>query len=78
MNGLGEATVPDDIPNAADGEEKRHDPRHPGECHDRCQESARAEDVAPAKISPIFSGDGSTNDPQDEEDDQSNQFATEG
>jgi len=77
MNGLGEAIVPADEPNAADGEEQRHDPRHPSESHDRRQESALAESVAPAKISPILSGDSGTNNPQDEEDYQSNQFATE-
>ena len=26
MDGVGGATVPGDVPNAADGEEKRHDP----------------------------------------------------
>jgi len=78
VDGLGEAIVPDDVPNAADGEEKRHDPRHPSECHDRRQESARAENVAPAQIPPLLSGDSSANDPHDEEDYQSNQFATEG
>jgi len=78
VNGLGEAIVPDDVPNAADGEEERHDPRHPSERHDRRQEPARAEDMAPAEIAPLLSGDGGTNDPQDEEDYQSNQFATEG
>jgi len=77
MNGPGEAIAPTDVPNAADGEEQRHDPRHPSESHDRCQESALAENVAPAKISPLLSGDSGTNDPQDEEEYQSNQFATE-
>jgi hypothetical protein len=78
VNGLGEVTVPDDVPNAADGEDTRHDPRHPSECHDRRQESARAKDAAPAKVSPILSGDNSANDPQDEEDYQCDQFAAEG
>jgi len=47
MNGLSEAVVPDDVPNAADGEEQRHDPGHPSERYDRCQESTRAVHVAP-------------------------------
>ena len=77
MNGLGEAVVPDNVPNAADGEEERHDPRHPGERHDRRQESARAVNVAPVEVPPLLSGDGGTNDPQDEEDHQPNQLAAE-
>jgi len=78
VNGLADTIVSEDVPNAADGEEERHDPRHPGKCHDRCQESTRAEHVTPAKVPPLLSGDSSTNDPHGEEDYQSNQFATEG
>lgn len=78
VNGLVEAIVPEDVPDAADGEEEGHDPGHPSERHDRRQESARAEDVAPAKISPLFSGDSSANDPQDEEDEEPNKFPAKG
>lgn len=67
MNGMVEAIVPDDVPDTANGEEERHDPRHPSERHDRGQEAARGEDVAPVKVPPLLSGDGSANDPQDEE-----------
>ena len=52
---------------ANDGEEERHRQRHPSERHDRCQESTRAVLVAPAEVSPLLSGNGSTNSPQDEE-----------
>ena len=66
MNGLGVAVVPADVPNATDGEERGHDPRHPGECHDRRQESTCGVHVAPVKMSPLLSGNGGTNDPGDE------------
>ena len=63
MHGVGEAIVPDDVRDAGDGDEERHDPRHPGERHDRSQESTGAIDMAPAEVSPIFSGDSSPDDP---------------
>lgn len=64
---VGEAAVPGDVQNAGEGEEEGHDPRHPSERHERSQDSTRAVVVTPAKISPLFSGEGGTNDPQDEE-----------
>jgi len=67
MNRLGEAIVLDNVPDAADGEEQRHDPRHPSERDDGCQQSTCSVNAAPAKISPLLGGDGGTNDPQDEQ-----------
>ena len=78
MNGLGKAVVPNNEPNAADGDEQRHDPRHPGESHDRCQKSTCAVNAAPAEVSPLLSCDGGANDPQDEQGEHYDQFATEG
>ena len=66
MNWLVEAIIPDNVPNAADGEEQRHDPRHPSERHDRGQQSTCGVAAAPAKVSPFLGGDGGTNNPQDE------------
>ena len=77
VHGVAETVVLEDVPKAGDGEEKGHDPRHPSERHYRCQQSALAVSVAPAKISPQLSGDGGTNDPQDEEDHEPKQFGTE-
>ena len=62
--------MPDNVPNAGDEEEDDHDGRHPSEGHDGCEDSTGAVDVAPVKISPIFSGDGGTNEPQGEEDEE--------
>lgn len=61
--GVGETLVPDDVPEAGGGEEKCHDPRHPSEREDCCQQSTRAVLVAPIKVSPLCSGDDSTDDP---------------
>lgn len=70
--GVREAVVPDDVDEAREGEEEDHDPGHPGESDDGCQEPARAVSVAPVKVSPVLSGDDGTNDPQDEEEQESN------
>lgn len=78
MNGLVEAIVHNDVPNAADGDEKRHDPRHPSESHESCQESTCGVNVAPAEFPPLASGDGGSNDPQDEQEQYYDQFAAEG
>ena len=61
----------------ANGEEERHDTRHPSKRNDRWQESTDAVNVTPTRVSPLFSGDSSTNDPQEEEEHQSNRFGTE-
>lgn len=73
---VAEAVMFDNVSKAGEGEEEGHDPRHPSEGHDRCQESTRAEIVAPVKFSPLLGGDGGTNDPQGEEDKECDQFAT--
>jgi len=78
VRGVRETVVPDDVPEAGEGEEERHDPRHPSECDDRRQQSASAELVAPVEVSPILSGDGGTDDPQDEEEQEPDQFAAKG
>jgi len=78
VNGVGEGAVPEDVHEAADDEEKRDDPRHPSERHDRCQKSTRAENVAPSKISPLLGDDSGSNDPQDKDGQESNQFAAKG
>lgn len=71
VRGVRETVVPEDIPEAGDGEEKRHDPGHPSERDDRRQQPTSAVLVAPADVSPILSGDGGTDDPQDEEEQES-------
>ena len=78
VNGLGEAVVLDDVPNAADGEEEGHDPRHPSERHDRRQQSTRGVNAAPAKIAPLLGGDGGTNDPKDEQQQEHDHLPAEG
>lgn len=61
------ASVLEYVPNAGDVEQGGHDPRHPSERHDHCQQSTRGVCVAPVKISPLLSGDGGTDDPEEEE-----------
>ena len=63
MHGVGETVVPGNVRDAGDGKEERHDPRHPGERHDRSQESTGAIVMAPAEVSPLSGGDSSTDDP---------------
>lgn len=75
---VSEALVLDDVHKAGDYEEEGDDPRHPSERDDGCQESTGVVYAAPAEISPLLSGDGGTNDPQDEEDYEYDQFAAEG
>jgi hypothetical protein len=72
VHGVGEAVVSDDVGNAGDGEEEGDDPRHPSERHDGGQESTGAVSAAPSETSELVSEEGGTDDPQDEEDQETN------